>query len=136
MNKLLALICVLFIGFTSCESEKKNVRKTTAKKEIQHYYCANKCEGSGGDVAGVCPTCSTPYTHNQAWHDKDMFLNGPLKVQSNAPQAPKTRAEEPARNALGVWHYTCPEGCSGGAGKAVACKSCGTTLAHNALYHQ
>ncbi|MCU0347919.1 MAG: hypothetical protein MUC59_13345 [Saprospiraceae bacterium] len=46
-----------------------------------------------------------------------------------------TPAAEPAQNAAGVWHYTCPKGCEGGAGSATACAKCGTTLAHNAAYH-
>lgn len=42
---------------------------------------------------------------------------------------------EPAQNSAGVWHYTCPKGCEGGAGSAVACAKCGTTLVHNTAYH-
>ncbi|SDB31487.1 hypothetical protein SAMN03097699_0655 [Flavobacteriaceae bacterium MAR_2010_188] len=42
---------------------------------------------------------------------------------------------EPAQNAAGVWHYTCPNGDSGGAGSAVPCAVCGATLAHNSAYH-
>lgn len=49
--------------------------------------------------------------------------------------APNPATPEPAQNAAGVWHYTCPKGCEGGAGSAVACAKCGTTLAHNAAYH-
>lgn len=137
MKKLIPILILVLVGFTACKSEKKKATEATAKTEIKHYICDNKCEGSGSDVQGICPTCSKPYTHNQAFHDKDMFLNGPLNVQSNSPQTPNTpRTPEPARNALGVWHYTCPSGCAGGAGSAEACKSCGTTLAHNQLYHQ
>jgi len=44
-------------------------------------------------------------------------------------------SQEPAQNAAGVWHFTCPSGCSGGAGAQQACGSCGATLAHNAGYH-
>jgi hypothetical protein len=40
------------------------------------------------------------------------------------------------QNANGVWHFTCPKGCEGGAGEAVACAKCGTTLTHNQAYHQ
>ncbi|MFZ1516637.1 MAG: hypothetical protein WAT21_14605 [Saprospiraceae bacterium] len=40
------------------------------------------------------------------------------------------------QNAKGVWHFTCPKGCEGGAGEAVACAKCGTTLTHNQNYHQ
>jgi len=43
--------------------------------------------------------------------------------------------QEPAQNSAGVWHYTCPNGCSGGGGSATACVTCGTTLAHNQVYH-
>lgn len=50
------------------------------------------------------------------------------------PTAPPTA--EPAQNAKGVWHYTCPKGCEGGAGAQGACAKCGTALAHNAAYHQ
>ncbi len=49
----------------------------------------------------------------------------------NAPNA----AGEPAQNAAGVWHYTCTNGCAGGAGSALPCASCGTTLVHNTVYH-
>src|SRR5210317_1117731 len=136
MKKLIPILLLFIFGFTSCNSEKKKNTNAIVKKEIKHYICDNKCEGSGSDVAGVCPTCSRPYTHNQAFHDKDMFLNGPLKVESNAPNSTSApRTPEPARNALGVWHYTCTNGCAGGDGSATACKSCGTTLTHNTLYH-
>ncbi|MBK9109469.1 MAG: hypothetical protein IPM92_14125 [Saprospiraceae bacterium] len=43
---------------------------------------------------------------------------------------------EPAQNAKGVWHYTCPKGCPGGAGAQGKCAKCGSDLAHNAGYHQ
>ncbi len=42
---------------------------------------------------------------------------------------------EPAQNAEGVWHYTCSNGCAGGAGTQTACATCGSTLVHNAAYH-
>jgi hypothetical protein len=50
------------------------------------------------------------------------------------PTAPPPTAE-PAQNAEGVWHYTCPKGCAGGGGSAVPCGNCGTTLVHNTGYH-
>jgi len=52
-----------------------------------------------------------------------------------AAVTPPTTTPEPPQNAAGVWHYTCPKGCAGGGGSAVACATCGTTLAHNAAYH-
>lgn len=42
---------------------------------------------------------------------------------------------EPAQNAAGVWHYTCSQGCAGGAGTASNCTTCGNALAHNQAYH-
>lgn len=49
------------------------------------------------------------------------------------PVTPPT--QEPAQNTAGIWHYTCPKGCEGGAGMAIACAKCGTTLVHNQGYH-
>lgn len=92
---------------------------------VQHYYCANNCAGSGGDSAGTCPVCGSEYVHNQAWHNQGQ----------NAISTQSTPAPEPAQNAAGVWHYTCSSGCSGGAGSAVACSQCGSTLVHNTAYH-
>lgn len=34
-----------------------------------------------------------------------------------------------------VFHYTCPKGCEGGAASAENCSNCGTTLVHNAAFH-
>ncbi len=61
-------------------------------------------------------------------------------IQGQQPAAdgttpPATPTPEPAQNATGVWHYTCPKGCEGGAGSAEACAKCGTTLVHNTAYH-
>ena len=51
-----------------------------SKVTVQHYICQNKCENSGSDVEGVCPTCNTPYLHNVAFHNDDFLKNGPLNV--------------------------------------------------------
>ena len=53
----------------------------------------------------------------------------------DAAATPPAATPEPPQNATGVWHYTCPKGCEGGAGSAVACAKCGTTLVHNTAYH-
>ncbi|HAD12035.1 MAG TPA: hypothetical protein DCF33_06305 [Saprospirales bacterium] len=52
-----------------------------------------------------------------------------------APAANAAPTAEPPQNAAGVWHYTCPKGCAGGAGAATPCAKCGTTLTHNQTYH-
>lgn len=94
---------------------------------VQHYICPNNCEGSGAASEGTCPVCGTAYMHNQAFHDQAV-------TQTTQPVAP-TGAPEPPQNAAGVWHYTCANGCEGGAGSAVACAGCGSTLTHNSAYH-
>lgn len=89
---------------------------------VWHYTCGNGCAGGAGS-ASACSTCGNTLVHNQGYHSN-------ANAQSNTP------APEPSQNASGVWHYTCSNGCSGGAGSATACNSCGTTLAHNSAYHQ
>lgn len=98
---------------------------------VKHYTCPNNCAGSGGDAQGNCPVCGTAYAHNQAFHDQAITQSTQPIAQPNAA----AQAPEPPQNAAGVWHYTCANGCAGGAGSAIACSSCGGTLAHNTAYH-
>ena len=140
MKALKYIVLIIFVISASCKEEKP--KTTTTKKElssnIQHYYCADKCENSGGDVAGNCPVCKKPYTHNVAFHDKDLLKNGPLNVpQTNQNQTqPDNTSKSPAQNAYGDFHYICNNGCIGGSGSASKCNTCGETLAHNTLYHK
>lgn len=133
----LLIVAVLLIA-TSCQEKKQPVKKNITTT-VKHYICKNNCENSGGPTEGICPTCNNPYLHNQAFHNKDFLKAGPLEVpaydgtqkqNTNTPNQP-----EPARNSLGVYHYTCTNGCNGGAGSAVNCKECGKVLAHNTAYH-
>lgn len=94
---------------------------------VQHYICPNNCEGSGGAAQGNCPVCGTAYIHNQAYHGQS-----PAQAAATTPQPAE---ESSATNAAGIFHYTCPNGCAGGAGTAQACATCGTMLAHNQAYH-
>lgn len=48
---------------------------------------------------------------------------------------PAQASPEPAQNALGVWHFTCPKGCAGGGGAQGPCPKCGGPLQHNPAYH-
>jgi hypothetical protein len=48
---------------------------------------------------------------------------------------PNAGKSEPPQNTAGVWHYTCPSGCPGGAGAATPCAKCSKTLVHNTAYH-
>ena len=102
---------------------------TAAVSGVNHYICPNNCEGSGGSTQVSCPVCGTQYVHNAAYHNQPT----PSTTTTTTPSTQTT--PEPAQNAAGVWHYTCPAGCEGGGGSAVACASCGATLAHNAAYH-
>jgi hypothetical protein len=136
------IIGLALLSIVACNNEKPK-KASTNKKEItkvQHYICDKKCENSGGEVAGNCPTCKTPYTHNVAYHANDLLKTGPIKVQSNATQPTSTnnnapKPPSPAQNLAGVYHYTCTNGCNGGAGSAASCKTCGEALAHNTAYH-
>ena len=59
----------------------------------------------------------------------------PVQGTTSSTTTPPPKTPEPAQNAAGVWHYTCPNGCAGGAGSASPCAGCGTTLVHNQEYH-
>ncbi len=102
---------------------------------VWHYTCNAGCAGGAGS-AEKCTTCGGILAHNQAYHGKG---NADAKANIGAPNVvqPVTPPPtvEPAQNAAGVWHYTCGKGCSGGAGSAIACTTCGGTLAHNQGYH-
>ena len=132
--KLLFVVTLLIS--TSCQEKKQPVKKKITNN-IQHYICENKCENSGSNVAGTCPTCNTPYTHNAAFHNKDFLKNGPLNVPKTNlnTKSQANKPASPAKNAYGVYHYTCTNGCNGGAGTATKCTSCGADLVHNQAYH-
>jgi uncharacterized lipoprotein len=64
-------------------------------------------------------------------------VSAPANVTAPPNFTPTTApAAEPAQNAKGVWHFTCPKGCAGGAGVAGPCGKCGEQLVHNTAYHQ
>ena len=138
--KLVSLF-ILFICISCKEKKSEPVKQdtsTTTAAVVKHYICSNNCENSGGDAAGVCSTCDTPYTHNQAFHNKDFLQGGPLNVpkfdaSKNASSNPASSS--PAQNKYGAFHYTCSKGCNGGSGSATQCATCGSKLAHNQAYH-
>jgi hypothetical protein len=79
-----------------------------------------------------CITCGGSLAHNQAYHASD---NIAAPANSITPSATPP-VVEPAQNVTGVWHYTCGNGCAGGAGVTGICGTCGDALAHNPVYHQ
>lgn len=99
---------------------------------VWHYTCAKGHAGGAGSAVN-CKTCGEPLAHNQAYHGNPT-PNTNMMATPTAPVAPPM--PEPAQNAKGVWHYTCSKGHAGGAGTPSPCATCGTTLAHNAVYHQ
>jgi hypothetical protein len=135
--KTFKLLLLLFCAITISCKEKKTEIKKKITTTVQHYICINKCEGSGGPAAGNCPTCNTPYVHNQAFHNDDFLKSGPLNVpKTDVNTNPiKNTPNSPAQNALGVYHYICPNGDYGGAGTPTKCTTCGTDLIHNQAYH-
>ena len=118
---------------------------STASNPEPHYKCPNNCEGGVGPGAGACPICGTDMAHNQAFHNQPGNTTTPSATPSTTinPDGttpttvppPGTQAASPAQNAKGVYHYTCPKGCAGGAAGAGKCASCGADLAHNQEYH-
>lgn len=111
---------------------------------VWHYTCPKGCEG-GGAAATPCAKCGTALAHNQAYHGQAAATDGNPGISANpaagAPgQAPvtlpNTAKPEPPQNAAGVWHYTCADGCAGGAGAATPCAKCGKALVHNTAYHK
>ena len=105
---------------------------------VWHYTCPKGCAGGAGSAV-PCPACGTTLAHNTAYHASNTPATTPTTLGSpdiTPITPPVTPTAEPPQNAAGVWHYTCPAGCAGGAGSAVACSKCGQTLAHNTAYHQ
>ena len=125
---------------------------------VWHYTCTKGCAGGAGSAV-PCATCGATLVHNTAYHSNSSspvlnnntttsttsnptspIFNNNSNTTTSTPISPITstppKAPEPAQNAKGVWHYTCTKGCSGGAGSAIACASCGSTLVHNTAYHQ
>ena len=143
------------LTFTSCKDDKTEASETSTDEVVReplrvfdaqnqqnnstaqstsgvfHYTCSNGCSG-GAAAAGNCSTCGSALAHNQAYHSNNNNTNTPATTPTNPAATP---TPEPSQNTAGVWHYTCSQGCSGGAGSAVACSSCGNTLAHNSAYH-
>ncbi|WP_162919903.1 hypothetical protein [Hanstruepera ponticola] len=115
--------------------DAQNQQKTTTAQNVSgvyHYTCSNGCAG-GAAAAGNCSTCGNALAHNQAYHsNNNNTANTPATTPTNPAATP---TPEPSQNSAGVWHYTCGNGCAGGAGSAGNCSSCGGTLAHNSAYH-
>ena len=94
-----------------------------------HYICPNKCEGGSSNTKGAtCSVCKTPLAHNQAFHNTQ-------NNTSNTPIATPETLPTSGPNAAGQYHYTCTNGCIGGADAAGKCNSCNGDLAHNAAFH-
>ncbi|MEM5566697.1 hypothetical protein WNY78_16365 [Psychroserpens sp. AS72] len=102
---------------------------------VWHYTCRLGCPGGAG-LTSKCETCGNTLVHNTTYHANTNTNSSPTSAPfANPSTSAATTPPEPAQNAAGVWHYTCAKGHAGGAGSAVACGTCGETLAHNKSYH-
>lgn len=108
---------------------------------VWHYTCPSGHSGGSGS-ATACTECGTTLVHNTIYHDtapsapsSTIIPAGSEGINVTPGAIPNPSTPEPAQNAAGVWHYTCSTGCSGGAGSATACGTCGSTLVHNTAYH-
>ncbi len=155
--KFLAMILFSsFISFYSCNNNTKVPKQETLKplevlnptappnattpnpstieapknaRGVWHYICRKGCSGGAGSAVN-CGNCGGLLAHNSAYH-----ANTISTPTSSAPYATPP-VTNPGKNSAGVWHYTCGKGCAGGSGTAGNCSTCGSTLAHNAAYHQ
>ncbi|NNK73183.1 MAG: hypothetical protein HKO94_08315 [Flavobacteriaceae bacterium] len=96
---------------------------------VWHYTCSNGCAGGAGSAVN-CATCGNKLAHNTAYHGNTN------NSQTNDPFNNTPTTANAGQNAAGVWHYSCNNGCAGGAGAAGNCSNCGAELAHNSDYHQ
>lgn len=155
------LVLCLALAFTACQSDDSSNAATTpapttvpntvvtppaattpapptapvsgfAGEAEPHYKCPNNCAGGHGPGQGSCPVCGTAMVHNAAYHNSGSSTTINPTIQQPNIGGNTTSS---AQNAAGVFHYTCSNGCAGGAGSAVACSTCGNTLVHNPAYH-
>jgi len=95
--------------------------------------CKNDSSAAAKDAAAEAAGAQSPTDAMTIPVDPtDLTTSAPAPATVTTPATPPT---EPAQNATGVWHYTWSKGCAGGAGSAIACAKCGTTLTHNTAYH-
>jgi len=143
MKRIVFVTIASILCFIACVERGKPIEKeeTVAstksdKKKVDHYTCPKGHKGA--DKKGTCSECSSVLVHNAAFHGNSLTiptptLKDPFSAGSTAPGNNKT---SPAQNAYGDFHYTCPNGHSGGAGSATNCTTCDTKLVHNQLYHK
>ncbi len=139
--KQLLFSTLFLLLVTSCVERGKPVKKedvatesNTKKKKVDHYTCPKGHKGA--NQQGTCSECNSVLVHNQAFHGNNLAIPKPtLQDPFNASPA-TNNAPSPAQNAFGDYHYTCPNGHSGGSGTNGNCTTCNTKLIHNQVYHK
>ena len=116
---------------TATQSTSTTAEPAQNEKGVWHYTCSLGCPGGAG-FATSCSNCKNILAHNPLYHG-NTSTNQPSSTFSSQASAQPT--SEPSQNAAGVWHYTCKNGCVGGAGTSSNCLTCGETLVHNSAYH-
>ena len=144
MKRFLSTLLIATSLLFSCVERGKSIKDEATTKAITeekkstvaHYTCPKGHKGS--DQQGKCPECGSVYQHNQLFHSNGTLTlpQNNVKDPFNANAASTNNAPAPAQNAYGDFHYTCPEGHSGGAGTASNCVTCNTKLTHNQGYHK
>ncbi|MBT8273116.1 MAG: hypothetical protein KJO77_04875 [Bacteroidia bacterium] len=61
--------------------------------------------------------------------------NTPKQADPQPFKASNTTNNETSQSTASVYHYTCANGCEGGAAAAGNCATCGNPLAHNQAFH-
>ena len=79
--------------------------------------------------------CTTLFFHGCKDKTESTKQETPEPQPIDFSKTPSQSSTEPTQNASGVYHYTCSNGCPGGAGSAVNCGTCGELLVHNQAYH-
>jgi hypothetical protein len=113
---------------------------TSPTNGVSHYKCNTAGCTGGADGQGKCPVCGADLVHNPAFHNQGAEATGttpadPISVTPSSGGNTVMPNPPSAQNAQGVYHYTCPKGCSGGAASAGNCATCGGALTHNQAYH-
>lgn len=130
-TRLMVAGLAAFLFCAGCQSDKTASTQTTPETTAAPTAPAPTAAQTT-DVPGVTPGTAGKIELSPV--AAPVATTVPAPAATPAPQP--AQKQEPAQNAKGVWHYTCPKGCAGGAGTATACAKCGTTLVHNAAYHE
>ncbi len=126
MRQLIFSLIVFSFCFLACKENEKSTAETSTPSEVVSTNSATET---------TTPTLPQENVTSPAATTPAAPVSPAPVTNTPPPPPPPAPPKEPAKNAKGVWHYTCSKGCKGGAGAVGPCEKCGATLAHNAAYH-